>query len=578
MIAFEQNITLLQLLVPPLCTGVLFCGVLIYLYMFLRLRHHIYLSIVLLCLCALVFTASETMILFLGGWLADRPMGLQFHRLEQISGAYFLFSLPFFLGHLLRFEGPDRRLNRIITLCGLAAALSITAAAYAAPDWFISLTSHRATWLKYQADFARGREGPLYRLRDCLLALTMAYSMVMIGREILRRRDLRELIFPVAGMLCAIGGAVVDISFVYTGVNPDFFPDKYFSRFTLGLTFMVILFMSTVTKRFIDAAKEVERAHAILGISEERYRRLVEETNDCILSLDGDLKILSANTAALAQLSIDGSRLHETDLYELFYVEPDDKGITMQLARDRMRDFFAGRDSIYFRALLRLQGTNEPGEFAVVLEHIGTGGRSEVLMKATGCQEDAMLRYIETETMRCSIENYISAADEISKRLVVNLPRYMDRQGVVALRYGLREILFNAIEHGNLEISFDEKTETTRRGEYIRCINDRQKDGRYRGRRVHIEYSLTAERVRYKVTDEGGGFDYRKVLGRENEAAERYLYHGRGIAMAMGIFDEVRFNSVGNQVLLTKNFTGPEADKAAAGPSGALTPEGTSPS
>jgi PAS domain-containing protein len=570
--------------VPPLCTGVLFGGALIYLYMYLRLRRRIFLSIILLCLCALAFTFSESMILVLGGLLADRPLGVQFHRLEQLAGAYFLFALPFFLGHLLRFDGPGERLNRLLTWCGLAVALAITAAAYAVPDLFISLTSHRATWLKYQADFGRGQEGPLYWLRDLLLALAIVYSMAVIGRETLRRRDLRGFIFPAAGLLMAIGGAVVDIAFVYTGINFDLFPGEYFSRFTIGLTLMVMLFMSMVTKRFIDAAREVERAHAVLSISEERYRRLVEETNDCILSLDGDLRILSANTAALGQLSIDGERLYETDLYGLLYLEPDDKGITLQLARDRMRAFLSGREPVSFRAMLRLQGTNEPGEYEVMLEHIGSGGKQEILMKAAGCHDDTLLRYINTETMRCSIENYITAADEISKRLVMNLPRYMDRQEVTGLRYGLREIIFNAIEHGNLNISFEEKTEATRGSNYIRCINERQKDGRYREKRVHIEYSLTPERVRYKVTDEGSGFDYRKALAQGDEAGVPELYHGRGLAMAVALFDEVLFNSAGNQVLLTKNFKGREMDAAPGGrdpagrPAEDTTPGGLAPS
>jgi anti-sigma regulatory factor (Ser/Thr protein kinase) len=33
------------------------------------------------------------------------------------------------------------------------------------------------------------------------------------------------------------------------------------------------------------------------------------------------------------------------------------------------------------------------------------------------------------------------------------------------------------------------------------------------------------------------------------------LSHGRGIAMARSVFDEIRYNTTGNQVLLIKRFS-----------------------
>jgi len=58
----------------------------------------------------------------------------------------------------------------------------------------------------------------------------------------------------------------------------------------------------------------------------------------------------------------------------------------------------------------------------------------------------------------------------------------------------------------------------------------------------------------YKITDQGKGFNHRKYLaGISDETAELALPHGRGIAMVKNIFDEVRFNSRGNQVLLVKH-------------------------
>ncbi len=556
LLAFEHKITLVQFLIPPACAGILVGGVIMYTYMYLRLRLPIYLAITLLTVCALVFVTSEVMILSIGGWLHDRETGVQFHRLEQLSGVYFLFALPYFLGYLIKFSDAFKRLNRLVTFIGLGIAILTTVMAFALPDSFISLVQHKQTWLKYEADFARGMEGPLYHFRDLMLGIYIFYALFVIIREILEYRDLRELLFPIVGLLLAFGGAIIDTSFVYTGINFDFFPHEYFSRFTLGITMMAMFFMSTVTKRFIDAVKEVERSHRIISISEERYRRLVEGTNDCIFTLNGDLMILSANTAALSQLSIDRNRLNETGFYDFLYIEPEEKEITLHLVQDKVLSFIETGKPVSFKTMLKSRGTNEPKEYTVSLENIGMDDdRGEILMKAAGYADDTLMKYIDSEKMKFTIGNYLTAADEISKRLVLNIPKYLNRQDVANLRLGLREIIFNAIEHGNLNISFKEKTEATMKSDYIQYIHHRQKDDRYRAKKVYIEFSLTPERVQYKVTDEGNGFDYREMMEFiKNKADMESLAHGRGLTMAFTIFDEVIFNKRGNQVLLTKYF------------------------
>ena len=555
MLTFEQNITLIQFLLPPICAGILLGGLLMYLYMYIRVRTNIYLAIVLLTICALGFVTGETMILSIGGWLHDRAAGVHFHRLEQLSGAYFLFTLPFFLGYILKLSPRWHRANRVLTFIGLGAALIMTVMAFSVPDTFISINTTKTSWMKYEADYARGQEGLAYQARDLLLGIYIIYSLVSIIIDIRINRNFRELIFPVSGLLLAWGGAIVDTLFVYTGTNFDFFPDEYFSRFSLGITLMTMFFMSTVTKRFIDATKEVQRAHKIISISEERYRRLVEGTTDCIFSLDENLNIQSANSSAMSQLHIETENLQDTDFFDLLHGDPDELELTKQLAQDKIHAFFETKKPVTFKAMLKTHGTKEPKEYRILLESIDTGERTEILMKAMGFSDDTLMKYIDSEKMKFTIGNYLTAADEISKRLVLNLPKYMIHKEITNLRIGLREIIFNAIEHGNLNISFEEKTEATMQSDYIQFIHERQKDDRYRNKKVFIEFSLSPERVQYKVTDEGNGFDYRVMIDYlRNKADASHLAHGRGLTMAFNIFDEVLFNKKGNQVLLTKHF------------------------
>ena len=62
----------------------------------------------------------------------------------------------------------------------------------------------------------------------------------------------------------------------------------------------------------------------------------------------------------------------------------------------------------------------------------------------------------------------------------------------------------------------------------------------------------------YKISDEGNGFDYKKIMAQiKNEVNQKMLSHGRGISMASSIFDEIQYNDKGNQVMLVKNLIVP---------------------
>jgi anti-sigma regulatory factor (Ser/Thr protein kinase) len=86
-------------------------------------------------------------------------------------------------------------------------------------------------------------------------------------------------------------------------------------------------------------------------------------------------------------------------------------------------------------------------------------------------------------------------------------------------------------------------------------IAARLKDPKYRGLMVVSEFSLKPERVATK-TDMGGVFDHVRMMDAiKNRVNSEMLAHGRGITMALNVFDQVTYNRRGNQVLLVKRFT-----------------------
>lgn len=88
--------------------------------------------------------------------------------------------------------------------------------------------------------------------------------------------------------------------------------------------------------------------------------------------------------------------------------------------------------------------------------------------------------------------------------------RYSDQETVYNIKLSLREMLINAIEHGNLDIDFEEKTELQANGDYLQFLIERQKEPKYTYKFVTIEFTVGPELISFRITDEGNGFDHKK--------------------------------------------------------------------
>ncbi|MGD8566612.1 MAG: response regulator [Gammaproteobacteria bacterium] len=112
---------------------------------------------------------------------------------------------------------------------------------------------------------------------------------------------------------------------------------------------------------------------------------------------------------------------------------------------------------------------------------------------------------------------------------------------------GLLELLVNAIEHGNLGIGFELKSELQHNGDWAKEIKNRLSLPENRGKKARVSYSVNGGVVRYCVCDEGAGFNYREYL--EINTARNLNIYGRGIAIARVLsFDKLSYTAPGNQV------------------------------
>ncbi|MFZ1110001.1 MAG: response regulator [Rhodomicrobium sp.] len=119
--------------------------------------------------------------------------------------------------------------------------------------------------------------------------------------------------------------------------------------------------------------------------------------------------------------------------------------------------------------------------------------------------------------------------------------------------YGLHELLINAIEHGNLGITYDEKTNLVLRGELQNEIERRLASERYKDRVATVTFSAMEESVSVTIKDEGEGFEWRKYL--ELDSSRMTNPNGRGIATARTFsFHNMEYLGCGNEVVCKCNF------------------------
>ncbi len=112
---------------------------------------------------------------------------------------------------------------------------------------------------------------------------------------------------------------------------------------------------------------------------------------------------------------------------------------------------------------------------------------------------------------------------------------------------GMSELLINAVEHGNLGITYDEKGVLKDKGTWEQEVQKRLQMPEYASKLVTVEMDKTEEFIYFSITDEGDGFDFNSYLEMDPDRA--FDNHGRGIAMSrMLSFDSLEYVGKGNQV------------------------------
>lgn len=131
---------------------------------------------------------------------------------------------------------------------------------------------------------------------------------------------------------------------------------------------------------------------------------------------------------------------------------------------------------------------------------------------------------------------------------------YLYKEGYVnaakkfAVHLVLTELLFNAMEHGNAGISYQEKTEFLSWNSSLQdLVDQRMRKQPWAGRKVTVGYSISPVKSVFTITDEGEGFNT-KLIPTKAGIGKLQDSHGRGIFLSINSSDRLEFNAKGNSV------------------------------
>ncbi len=112
---------------------------------------------------------------------------------------------------------------------------------------------------------------------------------------------------------------------------------------------------------------------------------------------------------------------------------------------------------------------------------------------------------------------------------------------------GLSELMINAVEHGNLGISYDDKSQLNSDGNWESEVLQRLEMEQNRDKYAEVEFQRNGDNIEITIADEGDGFNWDQYLEMDPQRASDN--HGRGIALAAAIsFSKLEYRGKGNEV------------------------------
>lgn len=223
-----------------------------------------------------------------------------------------------------------------------------------------------------------------------------------------------------------------------------------------------------------------------------------------------------------------------------------------------------GSEELAIRAL-ELKANNylqKPIRFEVINSLLQ---KYEAILRAGRARMEAG-RMISRLDLRMAIPSRLDHVMIVVDLLVQEASPWLSENERFGVQLGLYELVTNAIEHGNLEIGFEEKSSALEVGtnRYAELVRRKMQQSALATRMATIEFRQNPERLEWVIQDEGSGFNWNQLPNPLSIDFQERL-SGRGIFLARFQFDELTFHGNGNKVKAVK-FLPPLSDDTSQRP------------
>ncbi len=286
----------------------------------------------------------------------------------------------------------------------------------------------------------------------------------------------------------------------------------------------------------------------------------LNNTQDIFIILDNLGQILYYNRALNNALSINGNELTGRPFRNIFNINAVSDNVTYgQIILDKLREIFTGNET---EIIAPVTGGDGDEYVSVNLKLIPIVKESELdKIYVTGrlIKNDYISsNWLTSERIKYVMNNNLSLVHMFCYRLTRNLANKLSPRDILFIQIAIQEVLVNAVEHGNLEIGYDKKTELKRvGGNYWELLCENCNSEYLEKRKVYRDYCLDDEKIIYTVRDDGRGFSWKQYIEdseQPNISDVMVTFHGIGLQMVKKAFDEILFNEKGNEIKLIKYF------------------------
>ena len=179
------------------------------------------------------------------------------------------------------------------------------------------------------------------------------------------------------------------------------------------------------------------------------------------------------------------------------------------------------------------------------------------LIRARLQHEQVFPAVIQTEHT-VVLDNIPERVGGVIHLMLKTLEECVSESQLLHVRVVLQELLLNAIEHGNLNISAEEKSHALAENRFDQLMQQRRNSPKYSQRRVYVSMFHNLDRgvLEFRVRDEGKGFDWESVLQGHSDRLPMAAGSGRGIFLARTLIPQITYHNTGNKVSFTLHHAG----------------------